>query len=327
MTDTWLSLHVFYGGDQDSVIVNSISPTLRRFRADGRIARYFFIRYWNGGPHLRVRMQCLRPADQVEREFREAVQPFLDRAPADAIDDGSYAAECERIYSMERTLADLPADLEPLELIQPSRSIQARPYRFDGERYGGAWAEESTHDHAWASTEIACCVLDLTQDNPESRRVFALHAAAVVPRVLDTDDATALEYFTRWSEVDAGLSDTRDERRWEERGFLPYGMQRAAVDDVRGLIEGREPSAPEFWLLLLAAWRKELAHRRECLSQARRVHGLDVQPDYSILYAMHLFLNRLGMGLRIECYLYYLIARTLRDRVSASCNDRRGIVS
>jgi len=272
-------------------------------------------------------MQCLRSADEVEREFREAVQPFLDIAFADATEQARYAAESERIYKMERTLVGGQAVLEPLEPIQPFGKIQVRPYRFDEERYGGSWAEESTHDHAWASTEIACSVLELTRNNPESRRVFALHAAAVVPRALDTSDSRVLEYFTRCCELDPDSSDTRGERRWEERGFLPYGMQGAALDDVRSLIEGREPSAPEFWRVLLDAWREELVRRREFLLKARIVHGLKVHPDYLVLDAMHLFLNRLGMSLTIECYLYYLIANTLRDRISALCRDVQGTLS
>lgn len=330
MTAPWLALHIFCRGDQDSVIVDLIFPTLRRLRTGRWLARYFFIRYWNGGPHLRVRMQCLQPVGEVEREFREAVEPLLDRASFDASEDGRYAAEAERIYKMERTFSGGQWDGEPLETIQPSGTIQARPYRFDEERYGGCWAEESTHDHAWASTEIACSVLELTRNSAASPCVFALHAAAVASRVLlETSGSRVLEYFTRCSELEPEpeLFETHGERRWEDRGFLAYRKQGAALDDVRGLIEGRDPRAPEFWLLLLEAWREELVLRREFFSRARSVRGLQVQPDHLILDAMHLFLNRLGMGLTMECYLYYLIAGALRDRVSALSSDVQGPLS
>jgi hypothetical protein len=220
---------------------------------------------------------------------------------------------------MEQTLLGGRLGLEPLEPIQPSRTIQMRPYRFDEERYGGTWAEEDTHEHAWASTKIACSVLELTTDNPQSRRLFALHAAAVASRVLDASDSKILEYFGRCSELEPDSFETRGDQGWEERGFLQYRTQGAALDDLRALIEGRNPPAPEFWLLLLEAWREELERRRAFLFEALGGHGLNAHPNYLILDAMHLFLNRLGMGLTIECYLYYLIAGALRDRMSARC--------
>jgi hypothetical protein len=328
MTAPWLALHIFYWGDQDSVIVDLIFPTLRRLRTGHWLARYFLIRYWNGGPHLRVRMQCLQPVGDVEREFRRAVEPFLGRASFDTSERERYAAEAARIYEMERTFSGGQWEGEPLEAIQPSGTIQARPYRFDAERYGGCWAEESTHDHAWASTEIACSVLELTRNSAASRYVFAFHAAAVASRILlDTSESSVLNYLTRFSELETELFETHRDRRWEDRGLLAYGKQGAALDDVRGLIEGRALRAPEFWLVLLGAWREELALRREFLSRARSVDGLHVHPDYLILDATHLFLNRLGMDLTMECYLYYLIAGTLRDRASAHCSDVQGASS
>ncbi len=317
MSAPWLALYVFYGGDQDRAIVDSIAPALRRLRASGSIARYFFIRYWNGGPHLRIRAECLRPVVEVEREIRQEIERFLPDAPRDLTDVARYTAESARIHKIEQDLAGKQAGLvEPLEPLHPSGTIQTRPYRFDEERYGGPWAAEDSHDHAWASTEIAFSVLELTTNNPALRRVFALHAAAIVPGVLEADDSTALDYFTRCSEWEVDIGHIHGERRWEDGGFLPYPRQRAALNDVRALMDGRVPAAPEFWCLLLETWRRELVRRREFLVCAYREHRMQVRPDLLILDAMHLFMNRLGMGLTVECYLYHLVAGTLRDRIA-----------
>jgi Lantibiotic biosynthesis dehydratase C-term len=328
MSAPWLALYVFYGGDQDGAIVNSIAPGLRRLRASGWIARYFFIRYWNGGPHLRIRAECLRPVADVEREIRKEVERFLRDAPRDVIDVARHTAESARIHSIEQHLAaKQTGPVEPLEPIQPSGTIQTRPYRFDEERYGGPWAVEDTHDHAWASTEIACSVLESTTNNPALRRVFALHAAAIVPGVLEADDFTALEYFTRCSDWEVGIDHTPSESRWENGGFLPYARQRTALNDVRALMDRRESVAPKFWSLLLETWRRELVRRREFLVHAYRTHRMQVHPDILMLDAMHLFMNRLGMGLTVECYLYYLVAGTLQDRIANLRQEAGGTLS
>jgi thiopeptide-type bacteriocin biosynthesis protein len=328
MTARWLALHVFYGADQDTAIVEAIGPTLRRLRASGSISRYFFVRYWNGGPHLRVRLECLRSVAEVERAFRQGIKPFFHEATFDVADVRHYTEESARMHAWEQRLAgDQEGLVEPLEPVQPSCTIQARPYRFDEKRYGGPSAEEDTHDHFCASTRIACSVLELTAKNPASRPVFALHAAAIVPAVLEASDSVALEYFTRCGELEPDLDHIPGERRWQDRDFLPYASQRAALEDVRALLDRRNPSAPEFWLLLLEGWRSELRRRREFLIHARGAHGLQVHPDHLIIVDMHLFLNRLGIGLTVECYLYYLIAGTLRDRITTVSNTATGTLT
>ena len=123
MTAPWLALHIFCRGDQDSVIVDLIFPTLRRLRTGRWLARYFFIRYWNGGPHLRVRMQCLQPVGEVEREFREAVEPLLDRASSML---AKMAATPRRlsVFTRWNELSRAGNGMRAVETIQPSGTIK-----------------------------------------------------------------------------------------------------------------------------------------------------------------------------------------------------------
>jgi thiopeptide-type bacteriocin biosynthesis protein len=324
VTAPWLALYVFHAGDQDSAIVKSIGPCLRRLRESGWIARYFFVRYWNGGPHLRIRTECLQPAADIERELRLEIGNFLAEAPQELPDVVRYAADSARIHTMEQRVAGEQTDLiEPLEPLQPSGTIQTRPYRFDEYRYGGTWAADDSHDHAWASTEIACAVLELTATNAASKLVFALHAAAVVPGVLGASAPAALGYFRRCSEWADHLGDLSNEVSWEARGFLPYARQGAALDNVRAILDQRDPRAPRFWLLLLEIWRRELRRRHEYLVSARTAHGLTEQPDHLIIDAMHLLLNRLGIDFTTECYLYQLVARILEESVTVGVEQAR----
>lgn len=60
MEHTWLSAHIFYNGDPQLLLNNLVSPLLDR---TGHSA--FFIRYWENGPHIRLRMQV--SADEITR--------------------------------------------------------------------------------------------------------------------------------------------------------------------------------------------------------------------------------------------------------------------
>lgn len=49
---TWLSAHIFYSDDPHLLLNGLVSPLLQRTGCTA-----FFIRYWEGGPHIRLRIQ------------------------------------------------------------------------------------------------------------------------------------------------------------------------------------------------------------------------------------------------------------------------------
>ena len=56
MNPEWLSFHVFYAANSNPILVEGVTPVIRRLRAEGLIERWFFIRYWLEGPHVRLRV-------------------------------------------------------------------------------------------------------------------------------------------------------------------------------------------------------------------------------------------------------------------------------
>src|SRR5215475_1105633 len=72
----WVSAHVFYQGDLTELLVNGIVPLTRELTHDGMAALlcgtpgWFFLRYWEGGPHLRLRVL---PALRCDRAVIEAL--------------------------------------------------------------------------------------------------------------------------------------------------------------------------------------------------------------------------------------------------------------
>ncbi|PSL45983.1 thiopeptide-type bacteriocin biosynthesis protein [Saccharothrix carnea] len=57
---TWTSLHVRLSWsveDVDAFLADVLAPELDGHRAAGRVADWFYVRYWEAGPHLRVRVR------------------------------------------------------------------------------------------------------------------------------------------------------------------------------------------------------------------------------------------------------------------------------
>ena len=138
MDAPWLALHVFYAGDHDRLLLDAIRPALTQLRKNKLIARYFFIRYWNGGPHVRLRVQCRESIERVETQLRQPIEAFLRTESAGPPDPARYEIEAARIREVEERLgAAAVGAVEPIEPLQPADSVQTRPYHFDVRRYGG----------------------------------------------------------------------------------------------------------------------------------------------------------------------------------------------
>ena len=78
----WISLHIFYQGNLDDVITGCVGPMVSHL--SNSISQLFFLRYWDGGPHLRLR---LKPVDVAAiPELTSAsileINQFLRRTPS-----------------------------------------------------------------------------------------------------------------------------------------------------------------------------------------------------------------------------------------------------
>lgn len=79
----WRALHIYLHRPMeqvDQVIKSCVAPLAAGLIADGKATSWFFIRYWEGGPHLRLRLADADDAtlDQAIRTIRD----FLSGLPA-----------------------------------------------------------------------------------------------------------------------------------------------------------------------------------------------------------------------------------------------------
>ncbi|MEU4766622.1 thiopeptide-type bacteriocin biosynthesis protein [Actinosynnema sp. NPDC023794] len=127
---TWTSLHVRLSWsveDVDAFIAGVLAPELDGHRAAGRVADWFYVRYWEAGPHLRVRV-------------RDATVDLAGRLR-------SLVAE-----------ADHPVRVSSPGWL-PHGDVRETPYEPEVERYGGPEALPVAEDVFCRSTEVAVAVL------------------------------------------------------------------------------------------------------------------------------------------------------------------------
>ncbi|MFE9749509.1 thiopeptide-type bacteriocin biosynthesis protein [Saccharothrix saharensis] len=127
---TWTSVHVRLSwsvADVDAFITDVLAPELDGHRAAGRLSDWFFVRYWDTGPHLRVRA-------------RDATVDLIGRLRA-------LVAR-----------ADHPVHDEPAGRL-PHGDVRETPYEPEVARYGGPDALPAAEEVFCRSTEVAVAVL------------------------------------------------------------------------------------------------------------------------------------------------------------------------
>lgn len=87
---TWLSFHIFLPDAFESFLVDHLAPALQNDLNTGAITRFFFIRYSEGGNHIRLRLMTRAHSVDLEQRLNSLVE---DLAVATSIDLNSCRVE------------------------------------------------------------------------------------------------------------------------------------------------------------------------------------------------------------------------------------------
>ena len=145
---TWISAHIFHAGDLDALITQVAGPLAGDLNPDG----FFFLRYWEGGPHLRLRLRGSDPG-RAERELAGRAPAHLRAHPsARAATQQQYATAAARLASGER----LPGHDDRLHA---NDTVEFIAYRPEHHAYGNPECMTAVEEHFTESSRLALRVL------------------------------------------------------------------------------------------------------------------------------------------------------------------------
>jgi thiopeptide-type bacteriocin biosynthesis protein len=151
--DQWVSAHIFYQGDQD-LVIRYLIPKIAESLADGGTQPdFFFLRYWEGGPHVRLRVRA-EPCDhdRVRQVIEERCRHFFRALPS-----ATRWAQAE--YDMSAPLlARAEAMTDYMRELAPNNSVSFIPYRREYRRYGRV-AMPAVEAHFVESSRIVLSML------------------------------------------------------------------------------------------------------------------------------------------------------------------------
>jgi thiopeptide-type bacteriocin biosynthesis protein len=328
----WISLHVFYAANANPVLVHCVGPLTAELRERGLLAKWFFIRYWLEGPHVRIRLLPSAPehAETVLRTAEERLAAYLRRRPALYEEDRDASADLyKNMYLAEYTQEMWDADYGP-EGTMPFRdnnSVHLMSYDREYARYGGPQAMELAESHFQTSSEYVLTLLRTT--NVHVRTALLGQSAqlmlALCLTFLPDEEAVATfltRYRTMWETSYQESSEGQHEKfdasyaRMRERLVQRVRQVRAGVRDL----PGAAPTARErAWIQHAAELRDdilELAHDGKLAFREGRTPD-DPQDALAVVLSsyVHMTNNRLGVSILDEIYLSYVLRNALLEAI------------
>lgn len=337
----WVSLHVFYASDANPIVVETVRPLVEQLRRDGLIDGWFFIKYWQEGPHLRIRLRPSSPAvrEEVTRRAMDALEDFLRRRPALYENDVEGLADLyKKMYLAEYGEARWNEEYGPDGRMpfRPNNSIAIIPYEPEYDRYGGKVGIQIAEWHFEHSSDMVAYLL--ATSNTHVRPVLLGLAAQLSLMSAYTflgTDAAVRTFFQRyrnfWETAYQEPGDEKLHRSFDRSLELTRPTFSARIARIRALAQAEGTAEMSHiertWLSHYRELRDRVfaaADRGELIFPGRNGDGPQPMPGGADLAAVllssyiHMTNNRLGAAILDEIYLSYLIEGILQPEVETA---------
>lgn len=296
----WVSAHLFSQGNLDRLLTDLVDPLLDELRERRLADRGFFLRYWDGGPHIRFRVlpSCLEAVAAVRGLIEQRAFAYFAHSPApEVLSQEEYLHSAREIGAWE--------GVRPTERMYANNSVHFLPYVPEHHRYGQGATLEVVEEHFSTSSELTLELLRGTT-GPEQRELAAL-CHLLLAWFLSAQDVHELagRQLAKVSArrvpgaVDAvAASDARFLRRRERLLTLTATMRKV----------GRAwPHMPDD--SSLKRWASSVSGVVDALGADACAPSAESAADL----CAHLFANRVGVRIDAEGSLRYLAARAITD--------------
>ncbi len=317
---TWVSAHLFHHGDQDALIVGALRPAVERLRLAGQADGFFFLRYWEGGPHVRLRV-LTRPdqVTQVRAAIEESAAEFFRTAPSTTpMTAEEYADSSPGLAALEQ-MTDYDRELHP------DNSVAFIDYRPETEVFGTGRSLEAVERQLMAGSALA--VELIARGRKPGQRAMDAFAMLAANRTLFTGILPELAYQARFMvESGGGAAQLLGSPAFERHFDANKAQLRAGLEAVWASTRG--VALPEG--SVVNGWLASTRDLNDTLVELELLGRLDAYPTFEapadvldhinhlvpqliVERCAHLMCNRLGISLAQESHLRLLLTRTAFD--------------
>lgn len=297
----WVSAHVFHNNGLDDLLRTRIIPDALGLLRLGLANDFFYLRYWESGPHVRVRfLTSPNRATELRQRFLASLRSYFAEHPSHRpVEVESYQRLCAKLADFEKR-----GDYD--RRVTPADTIRYVEYTPEYTSFGTGESLRAVHRHFGESSRIAGETLALP---PRHRAATAL---AMILAVAATSDLTS-SGFTQLSSTRVALpfDVAAADRAWSRTGDELVALTRRMMTANPDLAQD---SVVSHWLCSVRSLHAGLTtlHRQGTFAVPAR------NPvTHAMSRCLHLHLNRLGLSIAQEARLRYLAKRVVSTLASA----------
>ncbi len=294
----WQSVHIVYYDSQDRLLVRIVGPVCAELARRGDIRQFFFIRYLDGGPHVRLRVMPAadRGGAPVLKALAELLRLEVRREPSLATDAELLDRHGGEVRASSR--------FGPL---RPNNTVHCERYMPELDRYGGEAGLAIVEPLFCESSRIALHLLEDGEMSDAERLNSGLRLLVEGASTFIEDLSMARRFFGSYAASALGsIGLTMADQQRLQATFL----QRCAS------------SLPRMADVLQRAFSLAMTRRaasdwaRPMQKAVTDLHAAGVgdsvgQPKVSMVASscMHMMSNRMGLTPLQEAYLATALAR------------------
>ena len=326
---TWLAAYLYYNEPWEEFLQQAIMPFVRQILLEGLAQQFFFIRYWEKGPHIRLRFKG--EADVLENKVKPALLQYFSH----------YFAQHPSCRTDPAWLAEVPEAYQWF----PNNSIQFISYEPETERYGGDTGILISEQQFQVSSEAVLAVIAASKhwDYNQALGVaiqmhlgFAFTAGMNLSEIVEFFSCVFQNWLPRaYEPYQQNLTTTNLKARQDDvlKAFRhTYEKQKSTLLVLFTQIWQALENQTKFEQAWFNNWVGQMRTVNEDLRQAQ-ANGQLILPDWTAnlptetttrekqqrwyIYDsyIHMTNNRLGIRNRDEGYLAYLIKEGLTEMV------------
>jgi thiopeptide-type bacteriocin biosynthesis protein len=296
----WFALHVHRYADQDAFLRDALAPVV----AGHAPAGFFYLRYWQGGSHIRLRLrlrddEAVRVLDEVTAAFRAY---FVEHPQPDG------ASERDRAMATQPYMAAL--ENEAALDVRPPDTIWPADYHPETGKYGGSDGVAVAEDFFQASSTAALAALSAPDWKPGRRLGTAFATMVRTLHAIGMSPAAMTAFFAHYCRIWAPYVFEPFLDAWPSLLDRQRDTLRAVINSVLDGPARGEP-APD---AAADAWER-LHRNKDRILPYVRLAGLRASEDRRAQVILSSYLhthnNRLGLIPEQEAFLGFLGHRVL----------------
>ena len=332
MTSSWFAAYLYYARPWDPLIIEAVAPFIDQVLADQLADHYFYIRYWERGPHIRLRFKG--DPEKMEHELKPRLEAWFHTW-------------------FKQNPSTRPEWMTGREGYFPNNSIQYLPYEPETVRYGGEHGLPIAERQFELSTRTVLTIMRESEDwdydaalgSAIQLHIIFLHSLGLsldalkrfsdmvchawTGRAYDHDENTTQEeHRERIAEIHAAFAETFEQQKpmlVNFCGSLWEGLEQQVEFEQHHFQQWRTDMT-EYGQELIRTWKAgNLAlYPSTLLDACRGGNENDLVDLWLILESfIHMTNNRLGILNQDEAFLGYLIKNSLDALSTGQTNEEQ----